>query len=80
MTHYLRGEYSGDISQTNKQNKGNIVALSPQANYTDRRPPYVGEVRAKVGGQMSGVAWSAHPVPMAVNLDFLDRSLYYLFK
>jgi hypothetical protein len=31
--------------------KLNSVAFSPQANYTDERPPHVGEVSAKFCGQ-----------------------------
>jgi hypothetical protein len=44
--------------------KTKLCGRSPQANYTDRE----------------GVAWSAQRIPAAVNLGFLDRSLYFFIQ
>jgi hypothetical protein len=47
------------------------VAFTPQADYTDREKPFVGEVSANVC-RYRGVAWSAQRVTTAINLGFLD--------
>jgi hypothetical protein len=55
------------------------VAFSPQANYTDRRPPLAGEFSAKFCGE-NVVPWSLRRVPTAINVGFLDRSRYFSFN
>jgi hypothetical protein len=63
-----------------KENKNKLVALSPQANYTDWAtatcrgnlvPTFadIGVLRGQSGGS-----------PTVVNLSFLDRSRYFSFK
>ena len=57
----------------------NSVALVRERTIPTERPPPVGEVSANFCGYR-GVTWSAQRIPMAVNLCFLDRSRYFLFK
>jgi hypothetical protein len=47
------------------------VALVGKRIITTERPPLVGEVSAKFL-PIEGVAWSAHRIPTAVSLGFLD--------
>jgi hypothetical protein len=65
-------------SKTYKQNKQtNSVAISQQANYTDRATTAASKLLPTfVGG---GVTWSGKRIPTA-NLGFLDRSRYFSFK
>jgi hypothetical protein len=49
----------------------------PQANYTDRRPPLVGEVTAFAG---RGFRVVSAMDPTAVNLGFLDRNRYFFIQ
>ena len=55
------------------------VALVRKRTIPTERPPPVGEVSANFCGYR-GVTWSAHRIPTAVNICFLDRSRYFLFK
>ena len=62
-----------------KDKKKNSVALVREGTIPTERPPPVGEVSANFYGYR-GVTWSAQRIPTAVNLCFLDRSRYFLFK
>ena len=55
------------------------VALVRERTIPTKQPPPVGEVNANFCDEM-GVTWSAQRIPTAVNLCFLDRSHYFLFK
>ena len=59
--------------------KKNSVALVRVRTIPTERPPPVGEVSANFCG-WRGVTWSAQRIPTAVNLCFLERSRYFLFK
>ena len=59
--------------------KRNSVALVRERTIPTERPPPVGEVSANFCG-LRGVTWSAQRIPTAVNLCFLDRSLYFFIQ
>jgi len=59
--------------------KKNSVALVRERTIPTEQPPPVGEVTPTFGNRR-GVTWSAQRFPTAVNLCFLDRSRYFLFK
>jgi hypothetical protein len=52
------------------------VAVVRKRTIPTERTLLVGEVSANVL-RVEGVAWSAQQIPTAVNLGFLDRSLYF---
>jgi hypothetical protein len=52
----------------------NSVALSPQANYTDRATATCRLNLVPTFADSGGVAWSARRIPYVVDLSFLDRS------
>jgi hypothetical protein len=54
------------------------VAFSPQANYTDQRPPRPAELVTNL--RVKGVTWSVQRIPPTFNIGFIDRNLYFYFK
>ena len=68
-----------NIFRHRTKTKLNSVALVRERTIPTERPPPVGEVSANFCGYR-GVTWSAQRFPTAVNLCFLDRSRYFLFK
>ena len=67
------------VQHNHHTKKLNPVALVRKRTIPTERPPPVGEVSANFCGYR-GVTWSAQRIPTAVNLCFLDRSRYFLFK
>jgi hypothetical protein len=59
--------------------KLNSVAVVRKRNILTEQPPLVGEVSANLL-RVECVAWSAQRIPTAVNLAFLDRSLYFFIQ
>jgi hypothetical protein len=57
--------------------KTKLRSLSPQANYTDRA---TADCRQRQLLRVEGVAWSVQRIPTAVNLGFIDRSLYFFIQ
>jgi hypothetical protein len=57
----------------------NSVALVRKRTIPTERPLLVGEISANFWG-VEGVAWSEQRIPTAVNLGFLDRSLYFFIQ
>jgi hypothetical protein len=51
----------------------NSVAVVRKQTIPTERPPLVGDVSA-VLLRVEGIVWSAQRIPVAVNLDFLDRN------
>jgi hypothetical protein len=64
------------VSQLKTNNKPR--GLCPRANYTDQRPPLVGEVSAKFADRGCHVVSVTGPYGRI--LDSLDRSRYFLFQ
>ena len=71
--------YVWNNSSPTERGKKNSVALVRERTIPTERPPPVGEVSAQLL-RIEGVTWSAQRIPTAVNLCFLDRSRYFLFK
>jgi hypothetical protein len=70
-----------DKDTDEKTNKTKSVAFSPQVNYTDWRPPLVGNFSANFCGLGGGGSRGQRGgTPTVVNLSFLDRSLYFLLQ
>jgi hypothetical protein len=55
------------------------MALVRERTMPTERPPLVGEFSVNFL-RIEGVSWSAQRIPTVVNLDFLDRSRYFLFQ
>jgi hypothetical protein len=55
------------------------VAISPQANYTDRATSAAGEISSELLLVVI-VAWSAQRIHRAINLGFLDQSRKYFYQ
>jgi hypothetical protein len=56
--------------------KTKLHGFGPQANYTDRATAACRRSLCQLL-QIEGVVWSAHRIPTAVNLGFLDQNRYF---
>jgi hypothetical protein len=68
-----------DFPKRSRPKKLNSVAVVRKQTRPTERPPLIGEVSANLL-RVEGVAWSGQPIPTAVNLGFLDRSLYFFIQ
>jgi hypothetical protein len=59
--------------------KLNSVAVVRKRTIPTERPPFVCEVSSNFL-RVEVVAWSAQPIPTAVNFGFLDRSRYFFIQ
>jgi hypothetical protein len=66
------------MSLSKKTGLTKLRGRSPQANYTDRATAACRRNRQPL--RVESVAWSAQRIPTAVNLGFLDRSLYFYIQ
>jgi hypothetical protein len=55
------------------------MALVRDRTMPAERPPLVGEFSVNFL-RIEGVSWSPQRIPTVVNLNFLDRSRYFLFQ
>jgi hypothetical protein len=66
--------------QSQALSKSSEPALSPQANYSDRRRPIVDEILVPTFVDRGVSRSQRGGSPTVVNLSFLDRSRYFSFK
>jgi hypothetical protein len=69
---------SRTVYLTKLQIKTKLRAFGPRANYADRATAPCWRSCQLL--RIDGVAWSEQRIPTVVNLDFLDRSRYFLFQ
>jgi hypothetical protein len=75
----LLGTEANRIGSKQTEQETYPEAISPQANYTDRRPPRPARL-VPTFAVREGVAWLAQRILTAVNLSLLDRRCYSVFQ